>query len=116
MKLFLLFLPSTKHLEPIIYKNMEGHRRRNGKTALMYTVALSFLIFAGTGFNLQSKSISDNLKNTLGSDLKIMLLNDLTGLNEDGMSKFLQEYMRNKPDNILDYSFVSVSIDRFPFF
>lgn len=54
---FLCFFPKQRHLRPLILKNMDGHRRRNGKTAIMYTVALSFLIFAGTGFNLQSKSI-----------------------------------------------------------
>lgn len=43
-----------QHLKIVVLKNMEGHRRRNSKTALMYTIALAFLIFAGTGFNLQT--------------------------------------------------------------
>jgi len=55
----------------------------------MYTVALSFLIFAGTGFNLQSKSIEDNMKSSLGSDIKVILIKDLTGLNEAPMREFL---------------------------
>lgn len=66
----------------------------------MYTVALSFLIFAGTGFNLQSKSIEDNLKSTLGSDLKIILLNDKTGLDESGMRNFLELYKKDNPTHI----------------
>lgn len=31
---------------------MESHKRRNEKTTIMYSIALAFLIFAGTGFNL----------------------------------------------------------------
>jgi len=89
VKLFLVCLPKARHLESVIVKNMGGHRRRNSKTALMYTVALSFLIFAGTGFNLQSKSIEDNMKSSLGSDIKVILIKDLTGLNEAPMREFL---------------------------
>ena len=57
VKFFLLIFRKEKHLEIVIVKNMNGHRRRNSKTALMYTIALSFLIFTGAGFSLQSKSI-----------------------------------------------------------
>ncbi|KAL4502254.1 hypothetical protein ABPG72_000489 [Tetrahymena utriculariae] len=114
IKLFLCFFKSSKHLESIITKNMEGHRRRNGKTALMYTVALSFLIFAGTGFKLQSKSIVDNLKSSLGSDLKVSLLRDRRGLDEFGMRQFLDSYMKEFPDHIQAYSFITLPINLFP--
>lgn len=114
VKFFLIFLKKYKHLEPIIVKNMQGHRRRNSKTALMYTIAMSFLIFAGTGFNLQSKTIGDNLKNTLGSDIKVLLLNDKTGINESGMRGYLQSYMQRHPNNINDFSFASLPINSFP--
>ena len=55
---------------------MEGHRRRNNKTALMYSIALAFLIFAGAGFNLQSETITDMLRMGLASDIKVMSLNN----------------------------------------
>ena len=90
-------MPKARHLESVIVKNMAGHRRRNSKTALMYTVALSFLIFAGTGFNLQSKSIEDNMKSSLGSDIKVILIKDLTGLNEAPMREFLLQYNLDYP-------------------
>jgi hypothetical protein len=41
---------------------MIGHRRRNGKTALMFTLTLAFLLFAGTGFSLQGVVIKMVLK------------------------------------------------------
>ena len=34
----------------IVDKNLEGHGKRNLKTSLMFTIALSFLIFAGSSF------------------------------------------------------------------
>jgi hypothetical protein len=50
---------------------MDGHRRRNSKTALMYTIALAFLIFAGAGFKLQSQTVQDFLKSQIGTDFLI---------------------------------------------
>lgn len=61
---------------------MEGHARRNSKTALMYSIALAFLIFSGTGFNLQNETITDFLMQSLGSDIKLYSPDQNVFLNE----------------------------------
>jgi hypothetical protein len=50
LKLFLLIMRKDKILERVVQKNLESHSNRNTKTAMMFTVALSFLIFAGSTF------------------------------------------------------------------
>lgn len=50
VKLFTLIYRKDKNLEKVIMKNLEGHEKRNTKTAIMFTIALSFLIFAGSTF------------------------------------------------------------------
>jgi hypothetical protein len=39
-----------KILYHIVLKNLDSHRSRNKKTALMFSIALAFLIFAGGTF------------------------------------------------------------------
>jgi hypothetical protein len=50
VKTFLLFAKKDRKLFLVVKKNLEGHEKRNTKTAIMFTVALSFLIFAGSTF------------------------------------------------------------------
>jgi archaellum biogenesis protein FlaJ (TadC family) len=50
LKIFLLVMRGDKNLEKVVRKNFESHESRNTKTAMMFTVALSFLIFAGSTF------------------------------------------------------------------
>ena len=52
LKLFLLIMRNDRKLEKVVRKNFESHESRNTKTAMMFTVALSFLIFAGSTFDL----------------------------------------------------------------
>jgi hypothetical protein len=52
LKLFLLFMRKDKNLEKVVAKNLESHSNRNTKTAMMFTIALSFLIFSGSTFQL----------------------------------------------------------------
>jgi len=48
---------------------MEAHERRNTKTAIMFAVCLSFLIFAGSTFKLIGNLIVSSLESTVGADL-----------------------------------------------
>jgi NADH:ubiquinone oxidoreductase subunit 3 (subunit A) len=50
LKLFLLCRRGDRNLEKVVRKNFESHEGRNTKTAMMFTIALSFLIFAGSTF------------------------------------------------------------------
>jgi hypothetical protein len=39
-----------KKLFHVTKKNLEGHEKKNTKTAMMFTIALAFLIFSGSTF------------------------------------------------------------------
>ena len=39
-----------KRLSSLVSKNLDGHRKRNSKTSIMFTLAISFLIFASSSF------------------------------------------------------------------
>ena len=62
---------SDAKLQDLVVKNMSSHREKTRKTALMFTSTLAFLVFAGAMFSLQAESIIGNLKNLLGSDLRV---------------------------------------------
>jgi len=65
----MLPLRKDQMLSSVIVKNFSAHRKRNSKTSLMYSIALAFLIFAGTGFKLNSEIIAKTLQAMSGSDL-----------------------------------------------
>ena len=58
-----------KHVYKIIVKNMEGHRPRNSKTSIMFTLAISFLIFSASSFTLISTLIAKTVESLIGADL-----------------------------------------------
>jgi hypothetical protein len=85
----LFAIKKDRVLKPIVLKNMQGHDRRNSKTTLMYTLALSFLIFAGTGFGLQGKVISDTIASSLGGHIAVITAgSDPYGLDEEKIREF----------------------------
>lgn len=50
LRVIIFFRPKDKLLYPLIQKNLESHGLKNMKANLMYTVALSYLVFSGTNF------------------------------------------------------------------
>lgn len=100
---FLLIWGEDKRsLGAIVQKNLASHAPRNAKTALMFTLALAFIIFAGTTFTLQATTISDTIQLANGADIRVELFllaqdeaADETlegrGLNEAGLRGFLQQ-------------------------
>lgn len=103
---------SDRKLRPLIQKNMKAHDNRNSKTALMFTICIAFLIFSGTGFNLQINVIENNLRLLIGSDIGV---EDASfGLDEANMRIFLESYIKKHPNNIAGYSFSSVPLDAMP--
>jgi len=55
-------------LHQVILKNLSGHRGRNLKTSIMFTLALSFLIFSATGFDLMNSLIQSEIETFVGAD------------------------------------------------
>ncbi len=75
-RVFLLFFTKVlvrkdKRLYPIAVKNLQSHEKRNTKTAVMFTITLSFLIFAGSTFKLISHLITSQIESFVGTDLMI---------------------------------------------
>jgi hypothetical protein len=74
LKIFLLIMRKDRNLEQVVKKNLESHEGRNTKTAMMFTIALSFLIFAGSTFDLIGNLVTSQLIGILGSDVYITSL------------------------------------------
>jgi hypothetical protein len=112
VSLILFVARGDKKLNPLIQKNLESHKHRNLKTVMMFSICLSFLIFAGTAFSLMSEVIKKQLDMVLGSDVTIFTLNSdelNTYINEVPIVEFLTE--QNKIDGcIQDYSFTTPSL------
>lgn len=67
--LFTIAYWPDRKMQPLVMKNMQAHNKRNTKTATMFAVCLSFLIFAGSIFSLLGDLIKSSLENALSSDL-----------------------------------------------
>lgn len=80
-----------RRLKEVVSKNLDGHRKRNSKTSIMFTLALSFLIFAASSFTLLSGLIEGEVITLFGSDLYIDSIFTLNGvyLNETLLTEFL---------------------------
>ena len=66
---WLLIWGRDRILAHIVIKNLHAHRPRNQKTAIMFTLCVGFVIFAGTMFVLQAESIPENLAWLAGADV-----------------------------------------------
>ena len=92
LKLFLLIMRGDRTLYQVVKKNLQSHEARNTKTAMMFTVALSFLIFAGSTFDLIGNLVTSQLVGILGSDVYITsLLSPRNFLDEQALIRFLEE-------------------------
>ena len=112
----LLLWGNDRLLNSLIQKSLSGHRGRNKKTALMYSICLSFIIFSGAMFTLQSSIINDNIKLGVGSDLLVISATTKNPLQEEKMREFLeQEMSKNETDRVvLNYSFLTYPMWELP--
>jgi len=101
-----------KRLKDVISKNLDGHRKRNSKTSIMFTLAISFLIFASSSFTLLSGLIQGEVITLFGSDLYIdqIQVNKGIFLDEADLTEFIVDINARYPGSIADYSFVSTPI------
>lgn len=97
-----------KRLHHVISKNMEGHRPRNTKTSLMFTLAISFLIFSASSFHLTSSLVVKTAESYIGADLKVFNLNDCC-IDEVPIAEFLTNQQNEEGSPVLDFSFVTAS-------
>lgn len=117
LRLILLCVKRDRVLQTVVLKNFESHKRRNTKTALMFSISLAFLIFSGTTIALQSNLIVNQLRAQFGSDFVIMsTLGETKYFDEYGIRQFMAQYMNDHPGRIKDYTFTTVALDDLPGF
>ena len=99
-----------KKLHTLVVKNLKSHERRNIKTSLMFSVALSFIIFAGCSLELQGDSILNTVRSFLGSDLFISSFLSTQSLNENQVRPVLERFTDR--GMITSYTFTTRRLDR----
>ena len=101
-----------RRLYTIVVKNMDGHRARNSKTSVMFTLSISFLIFAASSFTLISTLISKTYESLLGADIMAQGVADSGNyLNEIPIAEFLDNQKVADGNPVLDYAFVSYNLE-----
>eukprot|EP00916_Digyalum_oweni_P011718 GHVL01019485.1.p1 GENE.GHVL01019485.1~~GHVL01019485.1.p1 ORF type:complete len:1182 (-),score=200.61 GHVL01019485.1:1132-4545(-) len=112
--LWLLIVPFRvdKDLLMLVSKNLAAHANRNQKTALMFCLTLTFLVFAGVAFDMQGSSMITVLNLAFGSDIHVKALTFDRPLNEAELSNILLKY-RN---NVEDFSFATFPLAQHPLF
>mmetsp|Transcript_2325 Transcript_2325/g.3973 ORF Transcript_2325/g.3973 Transcript_2325/m.3973 type:complete len:755 (-) Transcript_2325:38-2302(-) len=113
LNLFLLCFYKDRKLKKVILKNFQSHRNRNSKTAMMFSICLSFLIFAGSSFQLISKLLQSQLDNMFGADIYCWSF-DTGGfssmINDGEISQFLAQQQAEFGD-VHDWTYVSFHLN-----
>lgn len=101
-----------KKLRDVISKNLDGHRRRNSKTSIMFTLAISFLIFAASSFSLLAGLIEGEVVTIFGADLYIDSIRASKGifLDEKNLTKFMQD-QKDYDGAIQDWAYISLPME-----
>lgn len=105
--LHLIVWGSDRRLKPLIVKNMAAHGSRNQKTALMFTIALAFALFASSMSTLQSTSIIDSIRSLTGSDIFIISYAAGVPINYVAIRDFLTTQTKNSTSGVEAFSFVT---------
>ena len=94
-------------LRSLIFKNMnKSHIKRNAKTAILFTICLSFLIFGGSALTLSGNLILGAIKNIIGCDILVFSPAKGVYLPEVKLREFFK-IEAQKPNTIVkSYSFV----------
>ena len=100
-----------KRFYTVVIKNMDGHSRRNNKTSVMFTLAISFLIFAQSAFKVISTVILVSGEQIVGADI---LATSTTGLLDEGPLRRFLEKNEKKSDGagpVSDFCFATAGFD-----
>jgi hypothetical protein len=80
-----------RKLKGVIEKNLDGHRNRNSKTSIMFTLAMGYLIYAASSFKLLSGMIRGTVITEFGSDLYIKSTPSLSLISTSAYTNALDE-------------------------
>jgi hypothetical protein len=115
LELIMLYIITFMLREPIyreiVTKNLAAHQHRNQKTALMFTLCLSYVIFAAMMFQLQGNNFSQTLEWSIGADLVITSTAFKTPLPEVPL---INLFSKNYSSVITGYTFTTFPLSSFP--
>ena len=109
-------------LQPIVRKNLFGHRSRNRKVSYVLTISVAFLIFAGALFALQGRVIKVSVSQILGADISMTSFR--TGQEKDidgkpilvGLPEVSLNNVLNQTNNgVSAWTYVTYNFRSFPF-
>eukprot|EP01133_Synstelium_polycarpum_P010243 gene10243-11942_t len=111
--LFLLVWGNDRRsLYSLVRKNLASHSSRNSKTATMFTISLTFIIFTGCVFRLQGHNIQQLTELGVGSDIAIVATSSRSPLPEMALRAFLDNEISNNTDTSVDgYTVVTFPLD-----
>uniref|UniRef100_A0A6B2KXA1 ABC3 transporter permease C-terminal domain-containing protein n=1 Tax=Arcella intermedia TaxID=1963864 RepID=A0A6B2KXA1_9EUKA len=101
----LMWGPDRKSLKPIVQKNLSGHGRRNSKTAILFTICISFIIFSGTIFNHQAHTLTAKAKIGIGADIVFASLRSTFPLDRPTLAAALDKEMKRPGTIVKGYTF-----------
>lgn len=109
---FLFFFRRDRKLKQVVIKNLQSHQRRNTKTAIMFAISLSFLIFAGSTFALIARLVQRLLISSMGADLYAITADfrPFGSVLEDAkIDRFLEEQKAHQ--DVEAWTYVSFNLD-----
>ena len=77
----------------IVKKNLNGHKSRNSKTSMMFTITVTFLLYCSTSFNNIEYLMVSLTGAIVGADIAVYRSNDLSGIPISLEEKKLSEYL-----------------------
>ncbi len=104
--IFLIFW-RDRNLRSVAVANLKGHKRRNLKTSLMYSVALSFLIMTGCTLAQQKELFMSITKLFAAADLVAMYPTGVSGgLEESQLRSYLLD-VQTRTGLVAGFTFIS---------
>jgi len=103
---FVGILCCTKRaVKGLVLKNLVAHRQRNRKTTLMYSIALGFIIFAQTAYDVNIRTVLHAATQSRGAPVVLFSLGYKGVKHMDELEKFLNEH-----DQVVSWAFASAPI------
>lgn len=101
-----------RKLKTLVLKNMESHQSRNRNTAIMFSVALSFLIFAGCIFQLVGGVMQKAVSSQVAGDIRTVNIRPAaldSLLDEDKLTEYLAA-QRDLDGAVHDWAFTAPTL------
>jgi hypothetical protein len=113
LSLFMCCFRNDRRLEQVVRKNLTSHQSRNQKTAMMFAICMSFLIFSASSFQLLSMLMESQLNNMVGADLYAFSFDTVamsSMINDGEIDAFLRSQNETYGD-VLEWTYVSFNLE-----